>query len=238
LNITNPDGNLSGDGVWSSVPGGTETQVNLKLAINDAGNTLARSGYPDTVKGGKGTLAANLKWAGSPDQFKYSTLNGSLKLDTGKGQFLKMEPGAGKLLSILSMQALPMHITTLDFSDVFSKGFQFDNIIGEATIKNGVMDTQEFHVYGSAAKVAMKGSVDLNNETQNLNVKVFPAIGDSVAMLAVFAINPAAGIAGLIADKLLGSPLDKLVSFEYNVGGTWSNPNVVKIGSSPAKPPK
>ncbi|HEY0665097.1 MAG TPA: YhdP family protein [Gallionella sp.] len=234
LNITNSDGSLSGDGVWSAIPGGTQTQVNLKLAITDAGNTLARSGYPDTVKGGKGTLAANLRWAGSPDQFKYSTLNGTLRLDAGKGQFLKMDPGAGKLLSILSMQALPMHVTTLDFSDVFSKGFQFDNIIGEATIKDGVMDTQEFHVYGSAAKVAMKGSVDLNNETQNLNVTVFPAIGDSVAMLAVLAINPAAGIAGLIADKLLGSPLDKLVSFEYNIGGTWSNPNVVKISSSPA----
>lgn len=238
LNITNRDGSLSGDGVWRAVPDGTQTEVNLQLAIADAGNTLARSGYPDTVKGGKGTLTATLRWDGSPDQFKYSTLNGSLKLDTGKGQFLKMDPGAGKLLSILSMQALPMHVTTLDFSDVFSKGFQFDNIIGEATITNGVMDTQEFHVYGSAAKVALKGRVDLNNETQNLNVKVFPAVGDSVALLTVFAINPAAGIAGLIADKLLGSPLDKLVSFEYNVDGTWSNPNVVKLNRPADKLPK
>jgi uncharacterized protein YhdP len=238
LNITNRDGSLSGNGIWRAVPDGTQTEVNLQLAIADAGNTLARSGYPDTVKGGKGTLAATLRWDGSPDQFKYSTLNGSLKLDAGKGQFLKMDPGAGKLLSILSMQALPMHVTTLDFSDVFSKGFQFDNIIGEATITNGVMDTQEFHVYGSAAKVALKGSVDLNNETQNLNVKVFPAVGDSVALLTVFAINPAAGIAGLIADKLLGSPLDKLVSFEYNVDGTWSNPNVVKLNRSAVKQPK
>jgi len=235
LHITNPDGDLLGDGVWHGTPGNTQTQINLLLEISDAGKILARSGYPNTVKNGSGKLTANLSWPGRPDEFSYATLNGSLKLDAGKGQFLKMDPGAGKLLSILSMQALPKHITTLDFTDVFSKGFQFDNIIGDAVIKNGVMDTQEFHIYGSAAKVALKGSVDLNHETQNLNVKVFPAIGDSVSLLAVFAINPAAGIAGLIADKLLGNPLDKLVSFEYNVTGTWSDPKVVKIGGAPAQ---
>jgi uncharacterized protein (TIGR02099 family) len=234
LNITNPDGSLVGDGIWSDTTGKMQTQVNLVLDISDAGKILGRSGYPNTVKGGSGRLAANLSWAGTPDEFSYATLNGTLKLDTGKGRFLKMDTGAGKLLSVLSLQDLPKHVA-LGFTDVFSEGFQFDNIIGEATIKNGVMDTQELHIYGSAAKVALKGSVDLNRETQNLSVKVYPAVGDSVSLLAVFAINPAAGIAGLIADKLLGNPLDKLVSFEYNVSGTWSDPSVVKVGGAPAK---
>ena len=231
LNITNPDGSLVGDGVWGEADGELKTQVNLALQINDAGMVLGRSGFPNTVKGGNGKLTANLSWVGSPDEFNYATLNGTLKLDAGKGQFLQMDPGGGKLLSILSMQALPKHLT-LDFNDVFSKGFQFDNIVGEADIHDGVMETQEFHVYGSAAKVALKGSVDLNQETQNLNVKVFPAIGDSISLLAVFAINPAAGIASLITSKLFDNPLDKLVSYEYNVSGTWSDPKVVKVAST------
>ena len=231
LNITNPDGSLVGDGVWGEADGELKTQVNLALQINDAGMVLGRSGFPNTVKGGNGKLTANLSWVGSPDEFNYATLNGTLKLDAGKGQFLQMDPGGGKLLSILSMQALPKHLT-LDFNDVFSKGFQFDNIVGEADIHDGVMQTQEFHVYGSAAKVALKGSVDLNQETQNLNVKVFPAIGDSISLLAVFAINPAAGIASLITSKLFDNPLDKLVSYEYNVSGTWSDPKVVKVAST------
>lgn len=236
LRITNPDGNLLGDGVWHGTPGNTQTQINLSLEISDAGKILARSGYPNTVKNGSGKLAANLSWAGRPDEFEYATLNGTLKLDTGKGRFLKMDPGFGKLLSILSLQALPRHIT-LDFNDVFSEGFQFDNINGSAAIKNGVIDTQDFHIDGSSAKVTMKGSVDLIHETQNLRVKVLPTIGDSVSLIGVFAISPAVGIGSLIANKLLGNPLDKLVSFEYNVSGTWSNPDVVKIGGvqAPAK---
>lgn len=233
LNITNPDGSLTGDGIWSDKAGQMQTQVNLVLDISDAGKILGRSGYPNTVKGGSGRLTAKLSWAGTPDEFSNSVLNGTLKLDTSKGQFLKMNSGAGKLLSVLSLQDLPKHIS-LGFTDVFSEGFQFDNINGNATIKDGVIETQDFHMDGSSAKVTLKGSVDLNKETQDLRVKVFPTLGDSVSMIGVFVISPAVGIGSLIANKILGNPLDKLVSFEYNVSGTWSNPNVVKVVRFPA----
>lgn len=234
LNIVNPDGSLAGDGIWRGGQAGMKTQVDLLLQISDAGKILARSGYPGTVKGGSGKLAANLSWAGNPGEFNYATLDGLLKLDTSKGQFLKMDPGIGKLLGILSLQALPKRIT-LDFTDVFSDGFQFDNINGNATIRRGVMDTQDFHIDGSSAKVTMKGSVDLNSETQNLRVRILPTLGDSVSLLGAFAAGPVVGIGSLIVNKVLGNPLDKLVSFEYNVSGTWSDPKVIKVGEAPAK---
>ena len=215
--------------------GGAKSQVSLVLEISDAGKILARSGYPNTVKGGSGKLVANLSWFGRPDEFNYSSLNGTLKLDTGKGRFVKMEPGAGKLLSILSLQSLPKRIS-LDFNDVFSEGFQFDNIAGNASIRNGVLDSQDFHIIGSSAKVTMKGSVDLNTETQNLRVRILPTLGDSVSMIGVLALGPTVGISTLILNKVLGDPLDKLVSFEYNVSGTWSDPSVVKVGGVQTKP--
>jgi uncharacterized protein (TIGR02099 family) len=254
LRITSPDGSLMGDGIWygdsptigssnfvpafgkdeailpQGRPGSSkmQSQVSLQLDISDAGKMLARYGYPNTVKGGSGKLVSNVTWAGSPDEFNYASLNGTLKLDTGKGRFVKMEPGVGKLLSVLSLQALPKHIT-LDFTDVFSEGFQFDSINGNATIKNGLIDSQDFHIDGSSAKVTMKGTVDLNTETQNLRVRVLPTLGDSVSLIGAFVISPAVGIGSLIANKILGNPLDKMVSFEYNVTGTWSDPDVVKV---------
>ncbi|HEY8887841.1 MAG TPA: AsmA-like C-terminal region-containing protein, partial [Gallionella sp.] len=234
LNITNPDGSLVGDGVWSDAQGQLQTQLNLTLDISDAGKILGRSGYPNTVKGGSGRLVADLSWAGTPDEFSSATLNGSLKLDTGKGQFLKMDPGAGKLLSVLSLQDLPKHIA-LGFTDVFSEGFQFDNINGNATIKNGVIESQDFRIYGSSAKVTLKGSVDLKNETQNLTVRILPTLGDSVSLIGAFAISPVVGIGSLIVNKILGNPLDKLASFEYNVTGSWRDPSVVKVGGFAAE---
>lgn len=235
LRITNPDGVLMGDGLWHEVElNNMQSQINLTLDISDAGKILARSGYPDTVKDGSGKLIANLTWQGSPDQFNYATLNGMLNLDTGKGRFIKMEPGVGKLLSVLSLQALPKHIT-LDFHDVFSQGFQFDSIKGNAAIKNGVMDTQDFHIDGSSAKVTMKGNVNLNDETQSIKVKVLPTVGDSVSLISAFVVSPAVGVGTLIVNKVLGNPLDKLASFEYNVSGTWSDPSVVKVGGAKEK---
>ncbi|MBI3480238.1 MAG: TIGR02099 family protein [Nitrosomonadales bacterium] len=229
LNIVNPDGSLLGDGIWSEMGDKQQTQVNLVLDISDAGKILERSGYPNTVKNGSGRLAANMSWVGTPDEFDYATLNGTLKLDTGKGRFVKMDTGAAKLLSILSLQALPKRIA-LDFTDVFSEGFQFEKINGNAAINNGVLETQDFHIDGSSAKVTMKGSVNLNSETQNLSVRILPTLGDSVSLIGAFAISPAVGIGSLIVNKVLGDPLDKLASFEYNVSGTWNNPNVVKVG--------
>ncbi|MDP1996229.1 MAG: YhdP family protein, partial [Gallionella sp.] len=196
LRVTNPDGTLSGDGIWHGGEANARSDVNLLLEISDAGKILARSGYPKTVKDGSGKLAANLSWDGTPGKFNYATLDGTLRLDTGKGQFLKMDPGAGKLLGILSLQALPKRIT-LDFTDVFSDGFQFDSIKGSAQISNGVLDTQDLRLDGSAAKVTMKGSVDLNSETQNLRVKILPTLGDSVSLLSAFTAGPVIGLGSL-----------------------------------------
>lgn len=233
LNITNPDGKLVGDGVWLAGTGKPQSQLDLQLDISDAGKMLERSNYPNTVKDGSGKLVANLSWAGGPDKFNYATLNGTLKLDANKGRFLKMEPGIGKLLSVLSLQALPKRIT-LDFNDVFSDGFQFDNINGNATIKSGVIETHDFQIDGSSAKVTMKGAVDLKTETQNLQVRVLPTVGDSVSLIGAFAAGPAVGMGAFILNKVLGNPLDKLVSFEYNVSGTWVDPKVIKAGRAPA----
>jgi len=229
--LSNTDGSLSGDGIWS---GGVkpQTKLNLLLQISNAGKILDRSGFPNTVKDGSGKLAANLAWMGAPDRFNLKSLEGTLRLDTGKGQFLKVDPGVGKLLSVLSLQALPKRIA-LDFTDVFSSGFQFDNINGTANIHDGKMTTQDFHIDGSAAKVTMQGSVDLNRETQDLKVEILPNIGSGVSLISAFAINPIVGLSAFVVDKILGNPLDKLVSFEYNINGTWADPSVVKLGEKP-----
>lgn len=236
LIITNPDGELTADGKWQITPSEEQTQVNLKLTINDAGKILSRSGYPDSVKDGKGKLEGTFFWPGAPAEFSYATLDGTLKLNASKGQFLQIDPGMGKLLSILSLQALPQHIT-LDFTDVFSDGFRFDRIKGVAQVKKGILMTDNFKIEGSAAKVTMKGQVDLNQETQNLRVRILPTVGNTAALLSAFAAGPVVGIGVFIASKILREPLDRLASFEYDIMGAWANPSVEKVGVSKSVTP-
>ncbi len=226
LRLTNPDGVFNATGRWDQE--NQQTHLNAKLSITNAGKILARSGNPESLKDGSGTLESDLVWAGSPDEFNYAKLNGTLRLKTGKGRFLQVNPGAGKLLGVLSLQSIPKRIS-LDFTDVFSPGFEFDSIVGEAVIENGLLRTSDFKMSGAAAKITLNGEVDLERETQNLQVRVMPTISDNVSLLS-FAAGPAVGVGVLLANKLLRDPLDKLVSFDYNVSGSWADPKVGRTG--------
>jgi uncharacterized protein YhdP len=81
------------------------------------------------------------------------------------------------------------------------------------------------------ARVLMRGETDLKNETQHLTVSVQPELS-STAALGVAVINPLAGMATLLANKVLQNPLNKMFSFEYLVTGKWDDPIVARITGS------
>ncbi len=233
LNITSPDASLRMDGLWQGWRRRPRTNVNLHLEAQDLGRMMARLGYPDTLKRGTASLDGQLSWAGSPQRLDYPSLAGSLKLEARNGQFLKIEPGAGKLLGLLSLQSLPRRLT-LDFRDVFSDGFAFNSIAGDARIAHGVAQTDDLTLEGPAARVQIQGETDLAGETQNLKVRVVPQLGEGVSVAGAFLGGPVVGLTALLAQKLLKNPIDQIAAYEYSVTGTWDNPNVIKRGAKPA----
>jgi len=228
LALTAPDATLRGSGVWRAAPDGTPTsELEFELDASDAGAFLERAGFPDAVKGGKATLVGSLAWRGEPAAIDYPSLAGELKLEATDGQFLEVDPGFGKLLSLMSLQQLPRRIG-LDFSDVFSKGFKFERIDAQSRVDKGVMALKEFRMTGSAADVEMQGEVDLARETQNLRVRIIPGIGDT-ASTALVLVNPAVGVAAAIAQRMLKNPLGQILSYQYSVTGSWSDPKVARV---------
>ena len=223
LAITNPDGILASDGVWQD--GGT--QLNFKLDVSDIGKMLERLGYVDAVRRGTAKLEGKVSWAGAPTRIDHASLDGTLKAEAARGQFNKLEPGVGRLLGILSLQSLPRRIT-LDFRDIFSDGFAFDTITGSAKVTRGVMNTQDLLIEGPSAKIHMKGDVNVPAETQNLRVRVEPALGDTLAVGAMIA-NPAIGAAAWLAQKILKDPFGQMFAFEYAITGSWSDPMVEEL---------
>jgi len=188
---------------------------------------LERLGYADAVRRGTAKLEGKVSWAGTPTQIDHATLDGTLTAEATRGQFNKLEPGVGRLLGILSLQSLPRRIT-LDFRDIFSDGFAFDTIAGSAKVARGVMSTQDLQIQGPSAKIFMKGEVSIPAETQNLHVRIEPALGETLAVGAMIA-NPAIGAAAWVAQKLLKDPFGQMFAFEYAISGSWSDPKVEKI---------
>jgi len=230
LEIENDDGKLSGTGSWQSDQEKAATRMQFILQAKSAEKLLARFGYPDALRRGQATLEGKLSWDGMPLAIEYGSLDGTLDVLASSGQFNKLEPGAGRLLGILSLQSLPRRIS-LDFRDVFSQGFAFDNIAGQIDIQRGIMSSKELRIQGPAAKIVMSGTVDLPRETQNLRVRVQPAIGESLSVGAILLAHPAFGAIAFLVQKLLRDPIDQAFAYEYAVTGTWADPKVDKLSA-------
>ncbi|WP_418647025.1 YhdP family protein [Thauera butanivorans] len=235
LGLRNADGQLDGSGEWRTT-GQPSTRLDFELQVEDIGRFSQRLGYDDVVRGGKATLGGQLRWQGAPTRIHYPTLAGRMELAAEAGQFNKLEPGVGRLLGILSLQALPRRIT-LDFRDVFSAGFAFDGISGSIDVADGVMRTDDLEIRGPAARVRMRGSADVEAETQDLRVAVQPTLSESVAIgAAAGLLNPVAGVVTYLAQKALSDPIERLFAYEYEITGTWADPAVRRLGAAQPAP--
>ncbi|MBC7413580.1 MAG: TIGR02099 family protein [Herminiimonas sp.] len=229
LLITNADAELKAVGKWSTTSGDNLTNLAYTLDIANAGKLLERFGFANVLKGGKGRLEGDITWQGLPFALDVPTLSGELRIDLAAGQFLKVDPGAAKLLGVLSLQSLPRRLT-LDFRDVFSEGFAFDGITGSAIISRGAARTDNFKMRSVNATVIMDGTADIDKETQNLHVAVIPEINVGTASVVyALAVNPIIGLGSFLAQLFLRDPLMKAFTFEYRITGPWKDPQVVKV---------
>ena len=228
LLLSNPESKVTLDGSWERTPARQATRINLLLETSDIGRLLTRLGYPEGVRRGTARLEGSLSWAGVPYELDYPTMTGNLTLEAAKGQFVKLDPGIGKLLGVMNLQSLPRRVS-LDFRDVFSDGFAFDEIVGAARIDRGNATTEDFRVRGPAAGVVMRGEVNLVQETQNLRVRITPQLTESVAVAGALFGGPIAGVAAYLAQKAFKDPFGQLASFEYDVSGTWTDPTVKRV---------
>jgi uncharacterized protein (TIGR02099 family) len=240
FNITLPEGTLRSTGRWLATREGSpwrKSEMNFVLDVQDAGAMLTRLGTPDALRGGAGQIEGIISWQGSPLSLHYPSLNGHLNVRMGRGQFLKADPGAAKLLGVLSLQALPRRLL-LDFRDVFAQGFAFDSVLGDVTIVHGMANTRNLQIKGVNALVLLDGSADIARETQKLRVQILPIVDAGTASLvAAITVNPVVGLTTFIAQWLLQNPLSRASAQEFLVNGSWANPQVTRVEQRPSRSP-
>lgn len=233
LSLTMPDGTLQAQSpARTAVDGRTAGgALDFRLDIADTGRLLERVLEQRSIRGGRGAVQGSVQWNGSPLWPDFASLGGRLSLALESGQFLRVEPGAGRLLGVLSLQALPRRLA-LDFRDVFQEGFAFDSITGDVAIDAGMARTTNLSMRGVQAAVLMEGQADLQRETQDLRVVVVPEINAGTASIAYAAINPAVGVGTFLAQLFLRRPLAAAGTREFHVTGSWADPQVARIERS------
>jgi uncharacterized protein (TIGR02099 family) len=246
FNFTTPEARFTATGQWSAdgaapvggVPATRRSVMDFKLQLSDSGALLDRLGMAKAIRGGKGQIAGQVGWLGSPFAFDVASLSGQINVAIEAGQFLKVDPGAARLLGVLSLQSLPRRLS-LDFRDLFQEGFAFDSITGDVKVAQGVAQTNNLRMRGVQALVLMEGSADVARETQDLRVIVVPEISAGTAALAYAVINPAIGLGAFLAQALLKKPLEEANTREFHVSGPWADPKVERVERKPgnAAPP-
>ncbi|HEX4858980.1 MAG TPA: YhdP family protein [Usitatibacteraceae bacterium] len=230
LSISNGHARLDADGIYHRYgdpqrsDGVPRTSMQVKLDSSNLNALFDQFGYADYMKGGKGGMEGKLSWPGHSFQFQFATLSGSMKLAASDGRIAKIEPGAGKLLGLLSLQSLPNRLT-LDFRDIYDDGLAYRAIEADVAINNGVMTTENFEIKGLSARIQISGTASLPAETVNIKARVEPQLGEGAAIGAGVILTPAVGAAVYVASKLL----QKFLQYEMAISGSWDNPQVVDV---------
>ncbi|AOM42131.1 AsmA2 domain-containing protein YhdP [Xenorhabdus hominickii] len=227
--VENSTGKLTLFGRWYENNTGSYTQLKGKLSGEKFDDIASYLGVIVPIIDAPFTFDFNLNWQGVPWQPKIETLNGTLTGKMKKGAIAKLGGGrAGQLLRLISFDAL-LRKLQLDFSDTFGNDFNFDSISGDATIKNGVMYTDNFFIDGLAADINAKGQTDLVRRQINMELVITPEISTTVGVATAFAVNPVAGAAVFAATKVLGPLWNKISVIRYRVTGSLEQPKIDEV---------
>ena len=214
---------VSGD--WTGRGAGARTHLSASLDSGDVGSLLNGFGVGGQIGGGKGKAKLDAGWPGSPAGFALGGLEGSLSLDMRDGRLIEVDPGAGRMLGLLSVAQLPRRLT-LDFRDLFSKGFAFDRVGGTVRFGNGSARSDNMVIDGPAANISIRGAADLRAQRYDQTIEVRPKAANVLTAVGALAAGPVGAAIGAAANAVLQKPLGSLTSKTYRVTGPWKEPKV------------
>lgn len=237
ITFDKPGLSIQGQGVWKNTDGGAQSTFTIETHAKKIDNMLKTFGYDvNPIKNGETNLLINADWRGSPMEFSLAKLNGHISMHIKEGQLLNVDPSAGRLFGLLSIQTLPRRLS-LDFSDLFGKGLAFDRIEGNFDITNGEAYTNDLFMKGPSVEVNVSGRTGLAEKDYDQIVTVTPRISGSLPVAgALFGpvgigVGAAFYLAGQMFDSLREN-IDSLLRYQYTITGSWNKPVIKKIEPS------
>ncbi len=221
---------VSGNGRWDISPQGSAiahaTTLDLNASFDNVGQSIKSMGGGETFADGEGEAALSLGWPAAAYQPDLPNMTGRLFFALRNGRILSVEPGAGRILGLFALQALPRRLT-LDFRDLVSTGLEYGLLSGNFSIANGLASTQNLLLTGPVAEILVHGDTDFVNRTYRQTVDVLPRVSGALPIIGVLSGGPAAGVTALVADSLLkglGVNLDEIGRRRFTLDGSWDEP--------------
>ena len=241
VQITKLDFNKSADntliqaqleGNWKRIDEHDYSSFNFLLYSDDYGQLLHDWNFYNGIKGGQGKINGQLTWNSNPFDFELDQLKGPVRLQIKDGAIETIEPGVGRVFGLLNLNVLARRLT-LDFKDVFDKGFEFDNMHGSMEFNKANLITQNLDIEGPALDMKISGRTDISQRNYDQKIMITPHVGTNVALATAFLGGPLTAATVFLIGKVteLDNWVDKIITLEYTLKGSWDNPEVKFISN-------
>jgi uncharacterized protein (TIGR02099 family) len=230
LRLRAPQGDvtLRGDGHWEMSPDGVaQTRIRAEATGTDWGSALNSMGISPAMQQASGSARVRLAWDGPLFAPDIAGLSGAVDIDLADGRLHDVEPGAGRLLGLVSLDVIPRRLR-LDFRDVYTQGLAFDQMVGEALIEAGNLLLPELRISSPAAVVRVSGRTGLVNRDFDQSIVVVPRLRSTLPIVGALLGGPVTGALVLLVERALGigDQMEEAARVEYFVTGSWSDPEV------------
>jgi uncharacterized protein (TIGR02099 family) len=202
---------------------GQRSYVAARLTSKDVQRTLRSLDYDVGIQSESLDAQFDVSWSGGPRQDFLASLDGTVNVRFGSGQLDEVEPGAGRVFGLMSIVALPRRLS-LDFRDVFDKGFGFDEITGTFRLEDGEAYTCDLSLKGPAADVGIVGRTGLVSKDYDQTAVVSANVGNTLPVVGAVVAGPQVAAALLIFSQIFKKPLQEMGQVYYGIEGDWSNP--------------
>lgn len=216
----------SGSAYWHYHPKKQSTEVTMKVDSKNYGDLLTSLGFASIIENGEANFSGDFTWDGGFGDFSWGILNGVVTMDISNGVFTKVDPGAGRLLGILSIESLPAMLFT---GDAFKTGFNFDRIVGVYEILDGNAYSDDVSIAGPAANILVTGRTGIVARDFDHYLTVVPNVSGTLPLTSGFLFGPQVGAVVYFFKKLFGSGIDESSKRIYHLTGTWQKPITTRI---------
>lgn len=230
LTVMTTGGGITANGFWSDAG----TRLDGVLTTNNIATFFSSLGLPAGIAGG-GQIDFDLSWPDTPYNPSLKQIIGNMVLKLKQGQIIDIgssaavKMGLGRLLVSLSFESLGRQFSSAP--SLSTHGFDFDIMRGNFSLQAGNAVTTNLFLNGPVAQINIKGRIGLLAKDYDLLLTVTPHVTESLAVVAgVVTLNPVIGAMTWVANKLVGSEVQKIAATHYRMTGPWNNPNIKQVG--------
>ncbi len=223
-----------GRGSWLVRDSGAECRLEFEADSKDVLGFMNAMQLGSLISGHHGRISAALSWPGPPEASAIGRLSGRLDMAAENGRLTSVEPGAGRVLGLMSLPHLPRRLA-LDFGDLTGEGLSFDTLRGTFQLTDGEAYTDNLTLRGSAAEIGVAGRTNLREGTYDQTAVVTGQLGASLGVAGALAGGPAVGAALLLFSRIFKEPLAGATRGYYRITGSWDDPQVKRIDAREMK---